>query len=100
MLLEIFFYGFLGLADVDSEHEEIFAGEFVIDFVNEGRFDGAEGAPGGPELEENHFTFDGDVREFFAIGSGGVEAGRGLFGFGGAGFGDEGLIVGDAREQA
>ena len=100
MLFEIFLYGFLGLADVDSEHEEIFAGKFMVDFVNEGRFDGAEGAPGGPELEEDHFAFDGDVRELFAVGSGGVEVGRGLFSLGGAGFGDEVLIVGDAGEQA
>src|ERR1700676_2970235 len=99
MPFEIFLYGFLGLADVDSEHEEVFAGKFVIDFVNEGRFDGAEGAPGGPELEENHFAFDGDVRELFAAASGGVEAGRGLFRFGGAAFGDEILIVGDAGEK-
>jgi hypothetical protein len=100
MLLEIFLYGFLGLADVDSEHEEVFAGKFVIDFVNEGRFDGAEGAPGGPELEEDHFAFDGDVRELFAVGSGSVEVGRGLSSLGGVGFGDEVLIVGDTGEQA
>jgi hypothetical protein len=100
MLFEIFLYGFFGFADVDSEHEEILAGKFLIDFVNEGRFDRAEGAPGGPELEENHFAFDGDVREPFAAGSGGVEAGRGFFRFGGAGFGDKALIVGGAEEQA
>jgi hypothetical protein len=56
MLFEIFLYGFPGFANVDSEHEEILTGKFVIDFVNEARFDGAEGAPGGPELEENHFA--------------------------------------------
>ena len=100
MPFEIFLYGFLGLADVDSEHQEVFAAKFLIDFVNEGRFDGAEGAPGGPEFEEDHFAFDGNVRELFAVGSSGVEAGRGLFSLGGAGFGDEVLIVGDACEQA
>jgi hypothetical protein len=99
MLFEIFLYGFFGFADVDSEHKEILAGKFLIDFVNEGRFDRAEGAPGGPELEENHFAFDGDVRELFAAVSGGVEAGRGHFRFGGAGFGDEILIIGDAGEK-
>src|ERR1700733_4287478 len=88
MPFEIFLYGFLGFADVDSQNEEVFAGKFLIDFVNEGRFDGAEGAPSGPELEENHFAFDGDAGELFAVDSGGVEAGRGLSGLGSAGFGD------------
>lgn len=100
MPFEIFLYGFLGFAHVDSEHQEVFAGKFVIDFVNEGRFDGAEGAPSGPELEEDHFAFDGHVRELFAVGSSGVEAGRGLFSLGSAGFGYELLTVGDASDQA
>lgn len=100
MPFEIFLYGFFGLADVDSEHQEVFAGKFVIDFVNEGRFDGAERAPGGPELKEDHFAFDREVRELFAIGSSGVESGGGLSTLGGAGCGEEVLIVGDAGKQA
>jgi hypothetical protein len=91
MLFEIFLYGFLGFADVDSEHEEILAGKFLIDFVNEGRFDRAEGAPGGPELEENHFAFDGDLENFSPPLVVALKRG--------AGFGDEILIVGDAGEK-
>jgi hypothetical protein len=79
MLFEIFFDGFLGFADVDGEEDEAFVGELVADFVDEGSFVGAEAAPGGPEFEEDDFSFDGVVGELFAGGGGGVEARGGLF---------------------
>src|SRR6266852_8032273 len=83
MLLEIFFDGFLGFADVDGEEDEAFAGELMADLVDEGGFVGAEAAPGGPEFEEDDFAFDGFVGELFAGGGGGVEARGGFFVFGG-----------------
>ena len=73
MLLEIFFDGFPGFADVDSEEDEALVREFVADFVDEGGFVGAEAAPGGPEFEEDDFALDGFVGEFFASGGDGVE---------------------------
>ena len=83
MLLEIFLDGLFGFADVDGEEDEAFAGELVADFVDEGGFVGAEAAPGGPELEEDDFAFDGGVGEFFAGSGSGVEARGGLFVLGG-----------------
>ncbi len=44
MLLEIFFDGFPGFADVDGEEDEAFAGELMADLVDEGGFVGAEAA--------------------------------------------------------
>jgi len=79
MLLEIFFDGFPGFADVDGEEDEAFAGELMADLVDEGGFVGAEAAPGGPEFEKNDFAFDGVVGEFFAGGGDGVEARGRLF---------------------
>ena len=73
MLLEIFFDGFPGFADVDSEEDEAFAGELMADLVDEGGFVGAKAAPGGPEFEKDDFAFDGVVGEFFAGGGDGVE---------------------------
>ncbi len=78
MLLEIFFDGFLGFADIDGEKDEAFWRELLADFVDEGSFVGAVAAPGGPELEENDSAFDGVVGKFFAGGGGGVER-RGRF---------------------
>src|SRR5258708_37403579 len=83
MLLEIFFDGLFGFADVDGEEDEALAGELMADFVDEGGFVGAEAAPSGPEFEEDDFAFDGFVGEFFSGGCGGVEAGGGLFVLGG-----------------
>ena len=79
MLLEIFFDGFPGFADVDSEEDEAFAGEFMADLVDEGGFVSTEAAPSGPEFEEDDFAFDGVVSELFAGGSDGVEVRGGLF---------------------
>jgi len=79
MLLEVFFDGLLGFADIDGEKDQTLVGKLVADLVDEGGFVGAEAAPGGPELEENDFAFDVFVVEFFASGRGGVETGRGLF---------------------
>ena len=73
MLLEIFFDGFLGFADVDGEEDEAFAGELMADLVDEGGFVGAEAAPGGPEFEKDDFAFDGFVGELFAGSGDGVE---------------------------
>ncbi len=73
MLLEIFFDGFPGFADVDGEEDEAFCGELMADLVDEGGFVSAEAAPGGPEFEEDDFAFDGVVGEFFAGGGDGVE---------------------------
>jgi hypothetical protein len=53
----------------------------MADFVDEGGFVGAEAAPGGPELEEDDFAFDGFVGELFSRGGDGVEARGGLFVF-------------------
>ena len=36
MLLEIFFDGLLGLADLNGKKDQPFVGEFLADFVNEG----------------------------------------------------------------
>ncbi len=83
MLVEIFFDGFFGFADVDGEKDEAFVGELVADLVDEGGFVGAEAAPGGPEFEEDDLAFDGFVGELFAGGSGGVEARGGLLVLGG-----------------
>ncbi len=79
MLLEIFFDGFPGLADVDGEKDEAFVGKLMADFVDEGSFVGAEAAPGGPKFEQDDLAFDGVVGEFFAGSRGGVEARGGLF---------------------
>jgi hypothetical protein len=51
MLFEIFFDGLFGLAHVDGEKDQAFAGELMADLVDEGGFVGAEAAPGGPEFE-------------------------------------------------
>ena len=83
MLLEIFFDGFPGFADVDGKEEEAFGGEFMADLVDEGGFVGAEATPGGPEFEKDDFAFDGFVAEFLAGGGDGVEARGGLFVLGG-----------------
>ena len=79
MLLEIFFDGLPGFADVDGKEDEAFIGELKADFVDEGGFVGAEAAPSGPEFEEDDFAFDGVVSELFAGGSDGVEVRGGLF---------------------
>lgn len=78
MLLKILLDGFPGFADVNGEKNQPFIGEFMADFVDEAGFVGAEGAPGGPEFEENDFAFDGIVSKFFTSGGGGVKAGRGM----------------------
>jgi len=80
VLVEIFLDGLFGFADVDGEEKESFGGEVMADFVDEGGFVGAETAPGGPEFEEDDFSLDGGVIEFFAGGGGGVEARGRLFG--------------------
>ncbi len=79
MLLEIFFDGFFGFADVDSEEDEALVGELVADFVDESGFVGTETAPSGPEFQQSDFAFYGVVGEFFAGGGDGVKAGGGLF---------------------
>jgi hypothetical protein len=84
MLLEIFFDGFLGFADVDGEKEQAFGSKLMADLIDESSFFGAEAAPGGPELEENDFTFDGLVSEFFAGSRGGAETRGRLFVFRGS----------------
>ena len=85
MLLEIFLDGLLGFADVNGENDQAFGGKLFADFVNEGRFVGAEAAPGGPELEQRHFALDGFVGELLAGGSGGgkVRSGFLVLGTGG-----------------
>ena len=79
MLLEIFFDGFLGFADVNGQKEQAVAGKIMTDLVHEVRFVGALTAPGGPEFQQNDFPFDGVVGEFFAAGCDGVESRCGLF---------------------
>src|SRR5882757_105551 len=83
VLLEVFLDGLFGFADVNGKEDQAFIGEFVANFVDEGSFVGAEATPGSPEFEEDDFAFDGFVGEFFARRGRGVEAGRGLFVFGG-----------------
>jgi len=82
MLVEVFLNGLFGFADVDGEEKESFGGEVMTDFIDESGFFGAEAAPGGPEFQKNDFSLDGGVIEFFAGGSGGVEARGRLFGLG------------------
>lgn len=79
MKLEIFFDGFLGLADVDREDEETLVGKLMTELFDDGLFFGAEVTPGSPEFEKNHFALDGSVREFLACGGGGVEVRSGFF---------------------
>src|ERR1700674_153940 len=83
MLLEIFFDGLFGLAHVDGEKNQSFAGELMADLVDEGGFVSAKAAPSGPEFEKDDFAFDGVIGEFFAGDCGGVEARGGLFVLGG-----------------
>jgi hypothetical protein len=84
VLFEIFFDGFLGFADVDGKKNEALRSEFLADFVDEGSFIGAITAPGGPKLEQRHFSLDGIVCEFFTGGGHRGEA-RGRFPLVGAG---------------
>lgn len=85
MLVEVFLDGFPGFADVNREKDEAFGRKLFADFVDEGRFVGAEAAPGGPEFEERDFAFDGFVGELLSCGGcgGKVRSGFLVLGTGG-----------------
>jgi len=82
MQVEVFLHGFLGLADVDGENDEVLAGEFAANPLDKGRFFSAEATPSGPEFEKGYFALDGVVGEFFAGRGRGGKARSGLLVFG------------------
>src|SRR5690348_5766540 len=79
MLLEIFLDSLFGFADVNSEKDQALGCKLFPDFVDKGRFIGAEAAPCGPELEQRHFALDGIVGELFAGGGCGGKMRSGFF---------------------
>jgi hypothetical protein len=85
MLLEVFFHQLFGFADVDGKGDETFVAVFLGNLIDEMRFVGAVGAPGGPEFEEDDFALDAFVGVVDAVGSLSVKARCGLFLGGGLG---------------
>lgn len=53
---QIFLYRLLRFRDIDREHDQPFAGEFFVDFLDERFFIAAVRAPSGPELQQDNFA--------------------------------------------
>jgi hypothetical protein len=71
---EIFFHSLIGLEDVDGEHDQALVGELFGTVLDQFGFAFAVFAPGGPELEQDDFTFERLVVELIAGGGFGAEA--------------------------
>ena len=81
MIHQIFLDLLIRFENVDRQNDQAFVSEFFGYVVDEGGFCLAVLAPGGPEFEQYHLTFDRRVVELIPCSSLGAEAGSGLAGF-------------------